>query len=571
MKVSLGQYSSAGVKSVNQDFIGARIPQGAQLQLKGATLAMADGISSSQVSQIASETAVKNFLEDYYCTSETWSVKNSAERVLTAINSWLYAQTRRGPHRYEKEKGYVCTFSAVIIKNRLAHVFHIGDTRVYRFNQLGLEQLTKDHRLWINQEESCLSRALGADAQCAIDYQTLDVNVGDILIIATDGIYEFIDTQTIINCLQQTETLDVIAEKIAAHALAQKSDDNLSIQLLRIDELPDQSANDIKQQAINLPLPPTLEPRMVFDGYTILRELHHSNRSHVYLTQDNESKKNVVLKVLSTEMAQREENLERFLLEEWVALRIKNPHVLKAALPEKKRNFIYTIFEYIEGQTLAQWAIDHPKPELETVRQIIAQIAKGLNAFHRLEMLHQDLRPENIMIDKEGTIKIIDFGAVSVAGLEETRSKALDHHLVGTALYSAPEYFLGERGTIQSDLFSLGVITYFLLSGRYPYDTGVAKTKTLAAQKRLHYSSLLDEERALPSWVDDSIRKAVHAVPYKRQKDVFEFIHDLREPNPAFTRKSQPPLIERNPVAFWQGVSALLFVIILVMGSGIFG
>src|SRR5690606_22264265 len=152
---------------------------------------MADGISSSPVSQIASETAVKNFLEDYYCTSETWSVKNSAERVLTAINSWLYAQTRRGPHRYDKEKGYVCTFSAVIIKNRLAHVFHIGDTRVYRFNQLGLEQLTKDHRLWINQEESCLSRALGADAQCAIDYQTLDVNVGDILIIATDGIYEF--------------------------------------------------------------------------------------------------------------------------------------------------------------------------------------------------------------------------------------------------------------------------------------------------------------------------------------------------------------------------------------------
>ena len=69
------------------------------LQLKGVALAMADGISSSPVSQIASETAVKNFLDDYYCTSETWSVKNSADRVLTAINSWLYAQTRRRPHR----------------------------------------------------------------------------------------------------------------------------------------------------------------------------------------------------------------------------------------------------------------------------------------------------------------------------------------------------------------------------------------------------------------------------------------------------------------------------------------
>jgi serine/threonine protein kinase len=569
LKISLGHYSDPGKKPINQDFLGARVPQGSLLQLKGVALAMADGISSSPVSQIASETAVKNFLDDYYCTSETWSVKNSADRVLTAINSWLYAQTRRSPHRYDHEKGYVCTFSALIIKNRTAHIFHIGDTRVYRFNRQGLEQLTHDHRLWVTPEESCLSRALGAEAQCAVDYQTLDAQPGDIFIIATDGVYDFIDAKTLIDFLQQHEPLNITAKNIVAHALSQQSDDNLSLQILRIDELPEQPVNEIKQQATTLPLPPTLEPRIVFDGYTILRELHNSNRSHVYLAQDNESKKNVVLKILSTEMAEREDNLERFLLEEWIALRINNPHVLKAALPEKKRNYIYTIFEYVEGQTLAQWAIDNPKPDLETLRNIIEQIAKGLNAFHRLEMLHQDLRPENIMIDKQGTIKIIDFGAASVAGLEETRSNFPDTHLAGTALYSAPEYFLGERGTVQSDLFSLGVISYFLLSGRYPYSTGIAKTKTLAGQKRLNYCSLFDEERAIPSWVDDAIRKAVHVVPFKRQTDVFEFIHDLRAPNPAFVSKNQAPLIERNPIAFWQGVSALLFFIILLMASGI--
>ena len=567
MKVSLGQYSDKGRKSENQDFLGAKIPQGSLLNLKGVALAMADGISSSQVSHIASETAVKNFLEDYYCTSETWSVKNSVERVLNAINSWLYTQTRRGPHRYEKDKGYVCTFSCLVIKNRTAHIFHIGDTRVYRLNANGLEQLTNDHRLWLTQEQSCLSRALGIEPQCSFDYQVLDVKTGDIFILATDGIYEFIDAETIIASIhQQFDNLDQVAATIATKALAGQSNDNLSIQILRVDELTEQTACDIKQQVNILPLPPVLEARMVFDGYTILRELHSSNRSHVFLAQDNASKKNVVLKVLSTEMVQNEANLERFLMEEWVALRIQNPHVLKADLPDKKRNYIYTVFEYIDGQTLAQWAIDNPKPELETVRKIVEQIAKGLYAFHRMEMLHQDLRPENIMIDKEGTVKIIDFGAVSIAGLEETQSKTPATYLMGTALYSAPEYFLGEAGTAQSDLFSLGVISYYLLSGRYPYGTNMAKTKTLSAQKRLNYLSLLDEDREIPSWIDAAIRKAVHVLPYKRHEDVFELIHDLRQPNTAFLRKNKQPLIERNPVAFWKGVSIILFIIILVIG-----
>ena len=535
------------------------------MNFKGITLAMADGISSSQVSHIASESAVRNFLTDYYCTSETWSVKNSVERVLTAINSWLYAQTRKGPNRYEKEKGYVCTFSAIIIKNRTAHIFHVGDTRIYRLNANGLEQLTNDHRVWLSREQSYLSRALGMDPQCSFDYQTLDVNKDDVFIVATDGVYEFLDADTIIEEIKHAHDLNQAVQTIAAKALSQRSNDNLSIQIVRIDELAEDMANSIKQQANSLPLPPLLEARMEFDGYTILRELHHSNRSHVYLAQDFASRKNVVLKVLATEMVQSEKNLEHFLMEEWVALRVRNTHVLKADLPDKKRNFIYTVFEYIEGQSLAQWALDNPKPSLETVRNIIEQIAKGVHAFHRMEMLHQDLRPENIMIDREGTVKIIDFGAVSVAGLEELQSKTPATFLQGTALYSAPEYFLGEPGTAQSDLFSLGVITYYLLSGRFPYKTAVAKTKTLSAQKRLYYTSILDEERDIPAWVDDAIRKAVSPIPFKRQNDVFEFLHELRHPNTDFLNRRKQPLIERNPVAVWQGISGMLFVILIFL------
>ncbi len=95
LKISIGQHSDKGRKEINQDFHGALIPKEPLLSLKGIAIVLADGISSSEVSQIASESAVKGFLTDYYCTSEAWSVKTSAQRVIAATNSWLHAQTRR--------------------------------------------------------------------------------------------------------------------------------------------------------------------------------------------------------------------------------------------------------------------------------------------------------------------------------------------------------------------------------------------------------------------------------------------------------------------------------------------
>ena len=132
LKVSVGQASDKGRKEINQDFHGAMLPEGRQLQSKGVAIVIADGVSSSEVSQIAAESAVKGFLLDYYCTSDSWTVKTSARRVIAALNSWLYAQTRANGFRYDRDRGYVCTFSALIVKSASAHIFHIGDSRVYR-------------------------------------------------------------------------------------------------------------------------------------------------------------------------------------------------------------------------------------------------------------------------------------------------------------------------------------------------------------------------------------------------------------------------------------------------------
>src|SRR2546423_4301382 len=189
LKLSVGQHSDKGRKAANQDFHGVLIPDEPLLGLKGIAIVLADGISSSQVSRIAAESAVKGFLTDYYCTSESWSVRNSAQRVLEATNSWLHSQTR-SQYAYDKDRGYVCTLSAMVIKSTTAHLFHIGDSRIYRLSGNTLEQLTNDHRIVISSQQSYLGRALGVNPQIEIDYQMVRLEPGAVFVLGTDGIYE---------------------------------------------------------------------------------------------------------------------------------------------------------------------------------------------------------------------------------------------------------------------------------------------------------------------------------------------------------------------------------------------
>lgn len=565
LKVAVGQYSDKGRKELNQDFHGVAMPREPQLSAKGIAIALADGISSSAVSQEAAQSAVTGFLEDYYCTSDAWSVRKSGEHVLTATNSWLHSQTQHSQHRYDRERGYVCTFSAVVIKSTTAHLFHVGDARIYRLRGSELTQLTEDHRVRVSSAQSYLARALGMDRNLDIDYQALQLAVGDLLLLATDGVYEYIDAACIRSTVDGSADLDAAARTIAEIALQCGSVDNLTIQLVRVDVLPDPGANEIYRQLSDLPCPPLLEARSEFEGYQIVRVIKRSARSHIYLASDRESGERVVLKTPSTDMQANPAALERFLLEEWIARRINNAHVLRPCAHTRQRQSIYVVTEYIEGQTLAQWMIDNPKPELAVVRGLLEQIAKGLQAFHRLEMVHQDLKPDNILIDTTGTVKIIDFGATRVAGLEEADTAIEQINLLGAALYAAPEYFLGEQGSVRSDLYSLGVIAYQMLSGSFPYGTQVPKTRTKAAQKKLVYKSVLSEEREIPAWIDDAIRKAVEPDPFLRYEELSEFIYDLHHPNRIFLNKTRPPLIERNPVIFWKAASFVLMLALIVI------
>jgi serine/threonine protein phosphatase PrpC len=564
LKISVGQHSDKGRKEINQDFHGVLIPKEPLLSLKGIAIVLADGISSSQVSQVASESAVKGFLTDYYCTSEAWSVKTSAQRVIAATNSWLHAQTRRSRYAYDKDRGYVCTLSAMVVKAKAAHIFHVGDSRIYRLAGNALEQLTDDHRVVLSSEQSYLGRALGINPQIEIDYRMLEIEKGDVFVLATDGAYAHVGPRFVVNAIRTgAGDLDAAARMIVEEALRHGSADNLTVQIVRIDELPDGQAGELFGQASELPLPPLFEARMEIDGYKIIREVHGSSRSHIYLAVDSANDTLVIIKIPSIDLRGDPAYLRRFMMEEWVARRINSAHVLKPRLQSRRRSYLYVVMEFIDGQTLTQWMIDNPKPDLETIRGIVEQIAKGLQAFHRLEMLHQDIRPENIMIDKTGTVKIIDFGSTKVRGVVEA-SPSIDHNdILGTAQYTAPEYFLGESGSSRSDIFSLGVITYQMLTGRLPYGVQIAKARTRSEQRKLRYASALDDHREIPAWFDAVLKKAVHPDPYQRYDELSEFTFDLRHPNKALLSTASVPLIERNPLLFWQALSLVLVLAIL--------
>lgn len=565
LRVRVGQYSSSGRKKLNQDCHAVSIPDEPLLGTKGIVAAIADGISSSDVSQIASATAVKGFIHDYYCTSETWSVKSSAQRVLSATNSWLYAQTQSSPYRFNKDRGYICTFSALVLKSHTAHIFHSGDSRIYYYHNAQLEQLTRDHRHHVSEEQSYLTRALGIHNYFEVDYDTHSINLGDVFVLATDGIYEFLNDVQLAKTLaviDEHSDLDALAKSLHDQAFEAGSTDNLSLQIIFIKSLGDKQLNELKEHIQQLALPPKLQARKTFDGYDILRDIYISSRSHVYLAKDSDSGEKVIIKTPSAEMRSNKAYLESFLMEDWIAKRINNPHVMKAPQSSRKQNYLYTVSEYIEGKTLKQWMIDNSSPDIDTVRAIVTQIATGLQAFHRKEMVHQDLRPNNVMIDTAGTVKIIDFGACKVAGINEI--KEMNEGLVGTAQYTAPEYFLGDRGNSQSDIFSLGVICYQMLSGSLPYGIEIPKIHDSRRLNALKYRPLTSINPSIPDWLDFAIKKAVSIQREKRYIEVSEFIHELKTPNPSYIRKTRPPLIERNPVLFWQSISALLSLALLV-------
>jgi serine/threonine protein phosphatase PrpC len=557
--IDLGQSSDKGLKVENQDSYGVLLPESPVLEQKGVAVVIADGVSGCDAGKLASESCVKSLLADYYCTPDSWTVKTSVQKVLTATNRWMLGMAQQGG---ANQKGLATTMSALIVKSSTVHLFHIGDTRIYRIRDNKLELLTDDHRFWVSKDKNYLTRAMGIDLHLEIDYTNFLLEIGDTFLFSTDGVHEFIsDAVMLEKIIDNTNNLDRAAREITALAMKNGSDDNVTCQLVRFNQLPQINEQEVYRKLTELPFPPDLNAGMTMDGYRIERELHASNRTQVYLATDEETGQQVVIKTPSVNYVDDPSFLDMFVQEEWIGRRIDSNHVLKIIEQTRTRRFLYYVTEYIEGQTLRHWMSDNPQPSLHEVRGIVRQIARGLRAFHRKEMIHQDLKPENIIIDTQGTVKIIDFGSTKVAGIEEIASPVHRLSLLGTQHYTAPEYLLGQAASYRSDAFSLGVITYEMISGQLPFGEKYGEK----ALSKLTYFSLLNIDLDIPLWVDGAIRKIVKRKPTNRYEEISEFIHDLSYPNKEFTEVAHIPLIERNPLIVWKGLAILSLLANIVL------
>jgi len=554
LAIEFASKSIAGIKPQNEDTCGIRCPDEPLLTTKGIAAVIADGMSGSDAGKQASEACVSGFLNDYYSTPESWAVKTSSHKILSALNHWLHGT---GQREYGSHKGMVTTVSTLVFKSNTAYLFHVGDTRIYRLRNNDLQLLTQDHRITIEKGKTYLARAMGIQLHLDIDYKKLSLETDDVFIMLTDGVFEFITDKEIKKCIKDNySNLDNAVDEIITLAQNHNSDDNLTCQIIRIVNLPRQNEKEFFNTLTKLPFPPALDPGMKLDGYNVLRQLFSTKRTEVYLVQDMETNRKLILKAPSVNYNDDAEYINQFLHEEWIGRRINNPHVMTVCNLEKKRTALYYIAEYIEGMTLRQWMEDLPRSTLTQTRNFIIQIARGLRAFHRLEMIHQDLKPDNVIIDEHGSLKIIDFGSTKIAGIEEIAKPIESNNILGTINYTAPEYHTGDVGSNRSDIFSLGVIAYELLTGKLPYG------KDLSARNlgKVSYISARNYVKELPEWVDKALEKAVKIQPQYRYSLLSEFTSALTKPDPTLLTNQKIPLLEKNPTKVWQIISFILFL-----------
>ncbi|MBL4764809.1 MAG: protein kinase, partial [Colwellia sp.] len=428
-----------------------------------------------------------------------------------------------------------------------------------------------DHNCKQGNKSVILTRALGADSRLQVDVHQVDLQTQDIYLFTCDGVHEFLTNKQLKSLLKTLSStpdnveLERLSKTIVEHALSAGSDDNVSCLLVMVSNIANKQLAEIERDLRNKAIPPALSVGHIIDSFKIKKIIHASNRSHLYLVEDSITGKSLALKAPSANFAEDAHYLQAFTREAWLGERVKHVNVMAIQPLDNKSKFLYHISEYIDGQTLTQWMYDNPKPSIGQVRDIIKQVISALRAFQRLEVVHRDLKPDNIMISHDGQIKLIDYGAVFVASLDENQETLVENVPQGSVNYIAPETLLTMQANHLSDLFSLGVICYEMLTGELPYKPNVRAKNNYTHYQQWHYRSIKQHRSDLPLWLDLTLQQATKANPNLRSQAFSEFYANLNKPNiEAIDEYKNLPLIQRNPIRFWQGVSSVLLICLML-------
>lgn len=561
LKVSYGQSYLAQNQQSARASMAVASPKDSQLAVKGVAAVIADSTWHNVMAKQAGETSIRGFIADYYSTPDNWDVKTSAKKVLSALNSWLFAQNSKLTNG-----SYISSMSALLLRGQQAHLFHMGDTLVYRLRGADCQLLNLEHTTFLGGYRYP-SRAMGMNPSLDIDYLNFTIRQGDLFLFTTQAVKGTLVPSDFVQLIGQfSEDLHLTCDEILKRAIEKAnrrgySSYNFCFQLLRVDQIPQQVAEGLGEVYSNLPVPPELQSGDELDGYQVIKVLSRSATSRIYKVFDAATERYLVLKAPSPQLSRKKEFIAHFIMQQWVVERVSSPYVAKVVDLSRPRKQLYYLMDYVEGRTLEQWLIDNPDADITVRVDLIEQITKAIRALHRREILHQNLTPQNIMVDRLGVIKLVDFAACGVVKMADLPPLLTLARRVGLTAYSAPEYRLGQEPNERADQFSIAALAFEMLTKKLPYAEQLEGLSSKVDFSNLDYVPSFQINPNLPVWIDLPLRKALQLNPELRYRRLSEFIYDLKKPRESLLNE---PKNEVKPLNFWKGFAGFLLLLLLL-------
>ena len=259
------------------------------------------------------------------------------------------------------------------------------------------------------------------------------------------------------------------------------------------------------------------------DRYEVIKSIGEGGMANVYLAYDTILDRRVAVKVLRGDLSNDEKFVRRFQREALSASSLSHPNIVEMYDVGEDNGIYYIVMEYIEGVTLKQLIKKRGALTLSEAIDIMLQITDGISQAHDSYIIHRDLKPQNIMIKEDGTIKITDFGiamALNSTQLTQTNS------VMGSVHYLPPEQASGKGSTIRSDIYSMGILFYEILTGSLPFK-GDNAVEIALKQMRDEIPSVRKKNPAIPQSVENVIIKATAKNPKNRYSDAKEMHADL--------------------------------------------
>jgi len=546
LQLSFAQASATGPRAENQDALRLVTPAPELAASKGYLFALADGVSQCADGGLAARASLQALAMDYYATPATWGVAQALDRLLLAQNRWLRAQG---------SQPLLTTLSALVLRGRRFTLAHVGDCRAYRWHAGRLQCLSEDH-VWDQPGmQHVLKRALGLDQHLLVDYLDGDLQPGECYLLVSDGVWASLGDQHIQAVLREQPDLQMAADTLVASAHHNGSQDNASALLVRVEQLGASNLGDTLVQLQQWPLPGALRDGQAIDGWRVETGLAHSRQSLLYRVRDGQGQP-WLMKTLPAEREHEPGAAQALLLEEWFLRRVAGRHFPELHTASQRQHLYYVMREH-SGRTLAaQLAEQGPLP-LPQWLEVARQLLQAVGVLHRRNLLHRDIKPDNLHLGEDGQLRLLDFGLAYCPGL----SQASLHELPGTPSFIAPEAFEGQPPSPRQDLYAAGVTLYYLLTGHYPYGE-------VEAFQRPRFGQPVNASRYrpdLPEWLQHNLQQAVAADPAQRFETAEHWLL-LLERGDRQALNSQPrPLLEREPLKVWRTLALLSLLLNLIL------